>query len=136
MLEYAVAYAATAVLFVAIDYVWLNYASPNFYRPRLGKVLLERPKIGIAALFYLFYCVATVVLAVIPAADNSSVLMAFGFGALLGLAAYGTYDITNLATVRGWSATVAIVDIIWGMVLTGVSATAGYFAVIATNAGA
>ena len=135
MLQYAVAYAATAVSFVAIDYVWLNYASANFYRPRLGALLLETPNIGIAAAFYLLYCVATVVLAVIPATNNSSILMAFGFGALLGLAAYGTYDITNLATIRGWSVTVTLVDIVWGMVLTGVSAMIGYVAVIATKAG-
>ena len=135
MLQYAVAYAATALSFVAIDYVWLNYAAANFYRPRLGAILLETPNIGIAALFYLLYCGVTVVLAVIPAANSSNMWMAFGFGALLGLAAYGTYDITNLATIRGWSVTVTLVDIVWGMLLTGVSATIGYVAVVATKAG-
>jgi len=132
MLQYAVAYVATAISFVAIDYVWLNFAAANFYRPRLGAILLETPNIGIAATFYLIYCVATVVLAVIPAVNNSSALMAFGFGALLGLAAYGTYDITNLATIRGWSIAVTLVDIAWGTLLTAVSATAGYLAVAAT----
>lgn len=135
MLQYAVAYAATALSFVAIDYVWLNYAAANFYRPRLGSILLDTPNIAIAALFYLLYCVVTVVLAVIPATNSANIWMAFGFGALLGLAAYGTYDITNLATVKGWSVTVTIVDIVWGMLLTGVSAAVGYLAVMATKAG-
>jgi uncharacterized membrane protein len=134
MLQYAVAYAATAVSFVAIDYVWLNYIAVNFYRPRLGDILLESPNIPVAAAFYLLYCVATVVLVVIPAADNSSLLMAVGFGALFGLAAYGTYDITNLVTIKGWSLTVTAVDIAWGMLITATSATIGYTFVIATRA--
>ena len=49
-------------------------------------------------------------------------------GAILGLVAYGTYDMTNLATVRDWSVMVTIVDIVWGAALTGTAATAGYFA--------
>ncbi len=135
MLQYAVAYAATALSFVAIDYVWLNYAAANFYRPRLGAILLDTPNIAVAALFYLVYCGVTVILAVIPATNSSNIWMAFGFGALLGLAAYGTYDITNLATIKGWSVTVTLVDIAWGMLLTGVTATLGYVAVMATKAG-
>jgi uncharacterized membrane protein len=52
-------------------------------------------------------------------------------GALLGLVAYGTYDITNLSTLRGWSLTVTAIDIAWGAVLTAVASVAGYLAVSA-----
>jgi uncharacterized membrane protein len=44
-------------------------------------------------------------------------------GALLGLAAYGTYDLTNQATLRGWSTLVTIVDMAWGASLTATVAT-------------
>lgn len=126
MVQYAAAYAATLVAFLGIDFVWLNYASANLYRPRLGPLLLETPNIAIAALFYLVYAVAIVVLAIVPAHNHANGWMALGLGMLLGAAAYGTYDITNLATIRGWSATVTLIDIAWGTVLTGIAALGGY----------
>ena len=39
-------------------------------------------------------------------------------GAIFGLVAYGTYDLTNLATIKGWSLKVTIIDLIWGGILT------------------
>lgn len=128
MLEYIVAYAATAAAFLAVDYVWLNYASTHIYRPRLGDLLLETPNIPVAAVFYLLYAVAIVVLAVDPALDQESVWVAVGLGAVLGAAAYGTYDITNLSTIRGWSVTVTVVDIAWGTTLSATAAAVGYIA--------
>lgn len=128
MVQYLVAYVATAVVFLGIDFLWLNFASTNIYRPRLGNLLLDSPNIPVAGLFYLVYSAAIVVLAVVPAQNHSSAAVALGLGLVLGAAAYGTYDITNLSTLRGWSVTVTIVDIMWGMALTGVAATAGYFA--------
>ena len=128
MLQYAVAYAATTVAFLAVDFVWLNFASPRIYRPRLGDLLLENPNIAIAGAFYLLYSAAIVVLAVIPAANNANLLAAIGFGAVLGAAAYGTYDITNLATIRGWPWSVTLIDIAWGTVLTSLAAGVGYVA--------
>ena len=50
-------------------------------------------------------------------------------GAVLGLVAYGTYDITNLSTLKGWSVKLAVIDIAWGTALTAVSATIGYWVV-------
>jgi len=128
MLQYAVAYVATAVVFLGIDFVWLNYAATNVYRPRLGDLLLESPNIAVAGVFYLAYSAAIVVLAVSPALNQSNVWVAIGLGAVLGAAAYGTYDITNLSTLKGWSVTVTVVDILWGTVLSATAAAAGYLA--------
>lgn len=129
MLKYLVGYAATTAFFVAIDYVWLSLAAPSIYRPRLGTLLLDQPNLAVAAAFYLVYCVVAVILVVIPAANAGSLAMAIGFGALLGLAAYGTYDFTNLATIRGWSGVVTAIDLVWGMTLTAGSSAVGYLAV-------
>lgn len=129
MLKYSVAYGASAAAFLAIDFIWLSIASRLIYRPLLGDLLAETPKLSIAAAFYLVYAVGIVVFAVMPAVAAKSLATALMLGALLGLVAYGTYDITNLATIRGWPATVSIIDIIWGTMLTAVSAGAGYLAV-------
>jgi uncharacterized membrane protein len=123
-----VAYVATAIVFFALDFIWLSTAM-KFYREQLGGLLLDQPNLAVAAAFYVVYVVGLVVLAVLPAAENGTWVNALLAGALLGLVAYGTYDFTNLSTLKGWSVAVSLVDLAWGTFLSGVSATAGYFIV-------
>jgi uncharacterized membrane protein len=119
-------YGISAVVFFAIDFVWLSLATSRFYRPQLGELLAERPRVGVAALFYLAYVVGVVALAVIPGLREEAVWGALWRGALFGFLAYATYDLTNLATIRGWPWQVSVVDMIWGTVLTSVVSVAGY----------
>ncbi len=37
---------------------------------------------------------------------------------LLGLVSYGTYDLTNLATLKDWPVLITVVDLIWGTFVT------------------
>lgn len=127
MLMYATAYAATAVAFFALDFIWLSTATPRLYQPLLGTLLAPQPSLMIAAAFYIFYVVGLVVFAVLPAANAGSWLMALGLGALLGLVAYGTYDITNLATLRDWPLAVSLIDLAWGTFVSASAAFAGYW---------
>lgn len=126
-MSYVIAYVSGLIAFLVIDYIWLSRVALSFYRREIGDLMLDKPNLAIAGLFYLFYIVALVVLAVMPAVEKQQWTMALLYGALLGFAAYGTYDITNLATLKGWSVTVTIVDTIWGAVLTGTVATISYF---------
>jgi uncharacterized membrane protein len=121
------AYIATIVIFLAIDFVWLKYVALGFYREQIGHLMLDKPNLGIAAGFYLMYAVAVVVLAILPALKTNDWSTALIYGALLGMAAYGTYDITNLATLKNWPTLVSIVDWIWGTVLTGTVAMLAFF---------
>lgn len=125
MLKLLVAYAATTVIFFALDFIWLSNAL-SFYRERLGNLLLDNPQLGYAAGFYLLYVAGIVALAVNPALNGGNWLNALVAGAILGLVAYGTYDMTNLSTLRGWSLTVSLVDMAWGTALTATAATGGY----------
>ncbi len=125
-MSYIIAYIATAVVFFAIDYVWLSRIAVDFYRSRMGDMLLAEPNLAAAGLFYLVYVAGIVYFAVAPALSSGTALSAFAAGAILGLIAYGTYDMTNLATLRNWSMAVTVVDIAWGAVLTGTAAAAGY----------
>lgn len=124
--SYAVAYAATAVVFFGIDFLWLSTISTNFYRSRIGGLLLDQPNFAVAGLFYLVYVAGIVHFAVTPAHNSASWSTALINGALLGLVAYGTYDMTNLATLKNWSVTVSVVDMAWGIFLTATAATVGY----------
>lgn len=128
MHRFAIAYGASAVVLLALDAVWLGLATRLLYRPQIGALLLESPNLTIAALFYLVYVVGVVVFAVLPGAEARSLPSALGLGALLGLVAYGTYDITNLATLKGWTVMVAVADIAWGVLVSALSAMAGCLA--------
>jgi len=69
--------------------------------------------------------VGVLVLAVLPGVEAGSLLKTVANGALLGFVAHGTYDITNLSTIRDWPVIVSVVDIVWGSVPTGTVAGAG-----------
>lgn len=127
MPAFATAYLGSAVAMLVMDAVWLTTMVPIIYRPALGDMLADPPNLWVAAVFYLVYVVGVVVFAVLPALNQQNWLMALGAGALLGLVAYGTYDFTNLSTLRDWPVTLSLIDVCWGVVLTGVAATAGYF---------
>jgi uncharacterized membrane protein len=121
---YAIAYVATAVVFFGLDFLWLGTVATGFYRSQLGDMMRERPDLVAAGAFYLLYVAGVVYFAVQPNLSNGSWLSAFISGAFLGLIAYGTYDITNLSTLKGWPLTMSLVDMAWGTLLTGVAASA------------
>jgi len=125
MTKMIIAYFATMMVFFAIDYVWLTRVALSLYRDQIGPLLLDEFKVGYAAAFYLAYGAGIVFFAVRPALDANSLVMGFFYGAALGFLCYGTYDFTNLATLKGYTATVAFTDIAWGTMLTGTSALAG-----------
>lgn len=127
-LKYIAVYAAALVTFLVIDAIWLGVVARSFYVQQIGHLLRPSPNFGVAGLFYLFYVVGVVVFAVLPAMAQQSWVTAVVLGALLGFIAYGTYDLTNLATLAGWPVLVSVVDMIWGAVLTATVALAGYIA--------
>lgn len=130
-MQFFTTYIAGLIAFLVIDFIWLKYIALSFYREQIGHLMLDKPNLGIALLFYLFYVVGVVVLAVNPALEKGQWMTAALYGGLLGFVAYGTYDITNLATLKSWPPIVAVVDMIWGTVLTASVATIAYFATTA-----
>ncbi len=123
MLRFVIAYIATAVVFAGMDFVWLSLAAPRLYKPELGEQIIDGVRIAPAVLFYVIYMVGVTVLCVMPALDSGSWSKATLNGAVLGVAAYAAYDLTNQATLRVWSTKVTVADLSWGMVATAVAAT-------------
>jgi uncharacterized membrane protein len=122
----SMAYAGTLISFLLIDALWLGVVAKSFYRDQLGDLMLPSPNLAAAAIFYLVFAVAIVILAVRPGLDAGSGWTAVAYGAVLGLAAYGTYDMTNISTLRGWPLQLTIVDMVWGTFLTAVASAIGY----------
>ncbi|MBB99695.1 MAG: hypothetical protein CML67_09190 [Rhodobacteraceae bacterium] len=125
-MSYAIAYLATAVVFFAIDYVWLTRIAGSFYRDRVGALMADEVNFAVAGAFYTVYVVGIVIFAVSPALKSGNWQDALIYGLLFGFFAYATYDFTNLATLRDWPVVVTLVDVTWGTFVTGVSAWAGY----------
>ena len=121
-------YAICTAVFFAVDLVWLATATKRIYQPYLGSLLSSEPKLGVAAVFYLLYVVGVVALAVIPGLREGALVGALWRGALFGLLAYATYDLTNLATIEGWAWQVSAIDLVWGTTVTSIVSVAGYFA--------
>jgi uncharacterized membrane protein len=118
-----IAYIATLVMFLLLDGLWLGVLMAPTYRELLGSLMLEKPLLVPAAVFYCLYVFGCVVFVVLPA---TSWQRAAKMGALLGLVAYGTYDLTNWATLRGWSVQVTLMDWAWGVVATAIACTVGF----------
>lgn len=123
------AYAGTFTSLLVADAIWLGLVARTFYRDQLGELMLPSPNFAIAALFYVFFAMAVVLLAVMPGVRMGSLAVALGYGAVMGLAAYGTYDITNLATLKGWPIMVTVVDMTWGTFVTALASGGGFLAV-------
>jgi uncharacterized membrane protein len=125
------ALAAAALTLLPLDALWLTFMGPRLYAPTLGTLAAARPDWLAAGLFYVLYLFALTKLAVQHPRDCASAearrasaapLAALQRGAIFGLAAYGTYDLTNQATLAQWSWTVTLADMAWGTLLSAVSA--------------
>jgi uncharacterized membrane protein len=124
----AALYGICVVVFFALDFVWLSTATSRIYRPLLGDLLSEQPRLGVAAVFYLLYVVGIIALAVIPGLREGDVVGALWRGAMFGFLAYATYDLTNLSTIRDWPWQVSAADMVWGTTLNSLVAVAGFYA--------
>jgi uncharacterized membrane protein len=120
-------YLITLPIFFAIDMIWLGFIAKDFYRENLGQLLSPNINWTAAIIFYLLFIGGLVVFVISPAVEKNSFVHALIYGALFGLITYATYDLTNLATLKDWSLTVTIVDLIWGMVLSASVSTISYF---------
>ena len=122
MTKYAFAYVATLVSFVLIDLVWLMWIARSTYVAEMGTLLRKEPQLPAAIAFYLLYAAGLVFFAVVPGLKSGSVLQGLFLGAALGLVAYGTYDLTNLSVVEGFNLRIALIDLLWGTFLSGITA--------------
>jgi len=125
-MSYVAAYVTAMVVFMGLDAVWLTVMGSRLYRPVLGDLLAAKPNAPAAIAFYAIYGLGLTILAIAPGSKDGSAARAAMNGALLGLVAYATYDLTNQATLRVWSTRLTLADIAWGTALTALAAFAGW----------
>jgi len=121
-----ISYLLTFIVFLMIDMLWLGVIAKNIYKKYLGNFLTDNVNWTAAIIFYLIYVVGISIFAIYPSVNKDSVYNAVLMGALFGFFTYATYDLTNLATLKGWPLPIVIIDIIWGSVLSAVVSFSGF----------
>lgn len=122
----AILYVVTFAVFLGLDYLGLSYLIKPTFEKDIKSLLLESPRMGPAVVFYAFYIFCVLWFVSWPAMQqNHSLLWVFGTAALIGAMGYGTYEFTNLATLKDWTWRMVATDFTWGTLLTGTSATIG-----------
>lgn len=119
-------YLLASLVCFGLDMLWLGVVARAFYQKQLVHILRPDIQWGPAVAFYLLFVVGVMVFAVVPALERGSLGRAVWSGAFLGLVAYATYDLTNLALAKDFPPIVAVVDMAWGTAIAAVVAAAGY----------
>lgn len=121
-------YLYALIALVALDFAWLSSTS-HIYASMLAHLFAPSFSLTPAFFFYPLYALAIFVLILKPAVrEKSGIASVVLKGALLGLAAYGAYDLTNAATLRDWPLTITLIDMAWGAAVTAAASAAAYFA--------
>lgn len=105
------------VIFMVVDLIWLGFIGRSLYQKYIGHLLKKDVNWTAALIFYGLFVLGLTFFAVFPALEASSLTDALLLGGFFGLLMYATYDLTNLATLEGWSVPITIIDMIWGTFL-------------------
>jgi len=122
-----ISFLLTLIIFLVVDMLWLVIIAKNLYQKYLGDFLSDKVNWTAAFVFYFIYVAGISIFAIYPAVNKSSVFNAVLMGALFGIFTYATYDLTNLATLKGWPLPIVFIDIIWGAVLSAIVSFSGYY---------
>ena len=121
-----VVYVSMAVLLILIEYLWLGILASEFYHKELAQ-FMSRDVNWVAVIpFYLIYVTGILIFAVLPSHAANSLTKALSLGAMLGVFAFATLNLTNLALLRDWPISVVAVDLAWGTLLTCITAAIGF----------
>lgn len=133
-MKWIIAYVSAAIVFGALDAMWLNWAGPNLYRPVIGDIMAEDFNFAAAGVFYALYLFGMLWFAVKPGLESGRWTAALHNGVLLGALCYATFDLTSQAVFKVWATHITIADIAWGAFATGTtSAIATYVTLRLTN---
>lgn len=120
-------YSVSFMVFLLVDLVWLKYLAGPFYRRKLDPLLMDRARMTPALIFYLLFVLGNLVFVVYPTLTTGSLTDLLMKGVLYGTVCYGTYDLTNYATLKDWPLSVTLLDLSWGAVVSTITALAGYY---------
>lgn len=120
-------YIMALIVFLIIDAFWLGFIAKNLYQKGIGHLMAANPNFVAAAIFYVIFLAGLVYFVIAPGIEANNVQQVMLAGALFGAITYGTYDLTNLATLKSWPINITIIDIIWGTFLATFVSTVTFY---------
>jgi uncharacterized membrane protein len=123
MWNHILAYVVIIVVILVLDAIWLGGVAKGFYQRGLSRAIVFEVRWWFAACFYLLHAGGTLYFG---ARGGDALQMVLLRGGFFGLATYGTYNLTNLATVRNWPIGVAFADMAWGSFITMLAAAMAF----------
>lgn len=117
--QFFTAYVIAAIIFGAMDFVWLSNMADSLYRPVIGELMADEFHKAPAIAFYAIYLFGIVWFGIKPGLISGQWTDAALNGALFGAIAYATYDLTSQAVLKTWSTKISLFDITWGGFATG-----------------
>lgn len=120
-------YIIMLTVFLALDFLWLGLVAKKFYTRHLGFLMKKKTNWLAAIIFYLIFVLGLYLFVVQPALAKDSWTHAILFGSIFGLITYSTYDLTNLATIKGWPLKITIADLFWGVSLSALTSAVSFF---------
>ena len=127
MWQFMKSYLVAFAVFLVVEGLWLVVVAKNFYQKEIGFLMSESPLILPTVIFSLIFVFGLVFFVINPAFAKDSWKYALFVGILFGLISYSTYDLTNLATLKGWPLKVTIVDLVWGSSMSAIVSTTSFF---------
>ena len=112
-------YIISLASYVVLDWLWVGVIASNFYKKHSSFLFADKINYVPIIIFYLIYT-AGLVFVVIEPNLGKGLIEVFWVGAVVGLMAYGTYDLVNQATIKDWSTLATVVDILWGAFAGGI----------------
>ena len=120
-----IAILASTFTFLVLDFAMIGLVLRPLFQEQVGHLMTTEFRPWPAAAFYLGYPAAVIWLVVRPAVRAGSLRDAVLNGAVLGAAAYGTFEFTNMALLADWQPVLVYSDVVWGAVLTAATSGAG-----------
>jgi uncharacterized membrane protein len=120
-----IVYFTLLLSLIILDGIWLGLVAKDSYQQAMGHIMREQVIIWPWIVFYLFYPLAILILAINVQLANQSTYFFLWRGFVLGAAAYGTYNLTNYALVVDWPFFITVKDWLWGAILTSVCSWVG-----------
>lgn len=114
-------YLVSLAVFLAIDLLWLGIIAKDLYKDQIGFLMSNEVRWGSALLFYCLYMAGLAFFVILPAFHEGSWVSALLYGSFFGLVCYGTYDLTNFATLKGWPIKIVVLDLLWGSFISGIT---------------
>ena len=126
MINIILGFLSLLITYIIFDIVWVTKVADKFYRSEVGEHLLDKYVLLPGIIFYAIFSVVVFYLASYQGylANDVKIVLLNSF--LLGLLAYGTYNLVNLSTLQNWSSKLLLVDMTYGVIVTMVVGYVGF----------